>query len=439
MPKYIFENGVMKLDPQYKVSQSSKNPSLEITSDAQSLTIVSSLQDIQEASQAQQNVTGKPMQVSESMIASIDIMQDSEYLNKFGTKESLDGGGLLDGLTKIFERHEVPIGLINKLLILSEYSLNFIIDDSGSMNTESDALISQASPQLKEARDPTGIRAANNKKLTRWEEAEDRIHIIFDMLAYIPTHKISISFLNRTEQLILSHHGKTPEQFSQHAHLEINKLFKKTPSGGTPLYQILSQAFKATNNTMHYVFTDGEPGDASIEQMKQLVLQRNYKMHPLTFLSCTSDDASAEWMKRIENEAPFTAELDDFVSERSEVQKAQGAAFPFTRGFWLICQLVAAINPDDLDALDEAIPFSKKTLDDLMGRKTTLTEYQRYFQMNPNAVKYGYLQQQFEREDVVAQHILMPPTTLYSAQNSNAFFHAQQTQPSAPPYYGYTP
>ncbi|WP_131783849.1 hypothetical protein [Legionella gresilensis] len=439
MPKYIFENGVMKLDPNYQAQH--QNQGTLPTTNPQALTIISTTQDMQDASHAQQLATGKPMQVAEATIASMQIMQDEDYLNQFKTQQKLDGGELLDGLSNVFARYEVPIGLVNKLLALTEYSLNFIIDDSGSMNSLSDLPMSAAHPIVKQMRDPQGTRASMNGKLTRWEEAEDRIHIILDMLAYLPINKIKLGFLNNTSRnLEFSHAGRTPEQFAAEYHQKVSQLFSSKPGGGTPLYHRLSEAFsKSTGNTMHYAFTDGEPNDASVEDVKKLVLNRpNPKMNPLTFISCTENDEEAEWMKEIEEAAPFTAELDDFNSERKEVYKDQGPAFPFTRGFWLICQLVAAINPYDLDALDESVPFTKKTMNDLMGRSITIEEYRRYFQSNPNAQRFIHLSQQFEREDILAHHIVNPQSSMPNNM-SNPVYPPQIQQPMPqgqfpPPY-----
>jgi len=71
--------------------------------------------------------------------------------------------------------------------------------------------------------------------------------------------------------------------------------------------------------------------------------------------------------------------LDDFGDESREVLGDQGIALPYTRGFWLVCQLVAAMNPDDLDAMDESVPFTKTTLDNLLGIQHNEASYQHYF------------------------------------------------------------
>jgi hypothetical protein len=77
--------------------------------------------------------------------------------------------------------------------------------------------------------------------------------------------------------------------------------------------------------------------------------------------------------------APYCSESDDFADEAREVLKDQGAALPYSKGFHLICQLVAAMNPDDLDAMDESIPFTKFTLDNLLGIVSNDASYQHYF------------------------------------------------------------
>jgi hypothetical protein len=84
-------------------------------------------------------------------------------------------------------------------------------------------------------------------------------------------------------------------------------------------------------------------------------------------------------MKDCEEVAPYCSESDDFDDERREVVGDQGVALPYTRGFWLVCQLVAAMNPDDLDAMDESVPFTKTTLDNLLGHVSSLESYRYYW------------------------------------------------------------
>jgi hypothetical protein len=84
-------------------------------------------------------------------------------------------------------------------------------------------------------------------------------------------------------------------------------------------------------------------------------------------------------MKDAEEIAPYCSESDDFHDEAAEVLRDQGAALPFSVGFHLVGQLVAAMNPDDLDAMDESIPFTKSTLDNLLGIDHNEESYRHYF------------------------------------------------------------
>merc|ERR1712078_816235 len=131
-----------------------------------------------------------------------------------------------------------------------------------------------------------------------------------------------------------------------------------------------------------YFFGDGLPngGRRAISEIVRIVKNRqDPSMNPVTFISCTNEDEAVEWMKDCEEVAPYCSESDDYGDESREVLEDQGEALPYTRGFWLICSLVAASNPDDLDAMDESVPFTKQTLDNLLGIQHDERTYRHYF------------------------------------------------------------
>ncbi len=72
----------------------------------------------------------------------------------------------------------------------------------------------------------------------------------------------------------------------------------------------------------------------------------------------------------------------------------------------MVSQLVAAINPDDLDALDDSLPLTKMTVDNLLGRIHTPLEYQFYFERNPHAIIYVDVYQYFLNDQRVARQII---------------------------------
>ena len=131
-----------------------------------------------------------------------------------------------------------------------------------------------------------------------------------------------------------------------------------------------------------YIFSDGQPngGHRAIQEIVRIVKHRiEPSQNPITFLSCTNEDKQVKWMKDCEEIAPYCAKLDDYGDKSREVLGDQGIALPYTSGFWLISQLVAAMNPDDLDAMDKSVPLTKTTLDNLLGIRHNKESYRYHF------------------------------------------------------------
>jgi len=74
-------------------------------------------------------------------------------------------------------------------------------------------------------------------------------------------------------------------------------------------------------------------------------------LNPITFVSCTDATDQVEWMKKLEEKAPFCSESDDYDEELKEVRGDQGESFPYSKGLYLICLLTAAMHPHDLGNL----------------------------------------------------------------------------------------
>ena len=127
-------------------------------------------------------------------------------------------------------------------------------------------------------------------------------------------------------------------------------------------------------------------------------------------------------MLQIEEIAPYTAEIDDYMSERKEVMSDQGSAFPYTRGLWLLSHLIAALNPDDLDAMDESVPFSKHTLDEMLGRYHTPEEYHYYFQHNPHSSRYREYFEELSTVALPARRIIPADKLPKRSQSKNGIF-----------------
>ena len=366
MAKYKFVNGVMVKQGDAPTKGTNTVP----------LAIVATPEDIAEASQVQPALV-----VPQATQEAINEVTEESFISKFKCREDIDEEEIMDRLSFLFATYEVPIGLLRKLIELTDYSVNIILDDSGSMAAETDSTVAQAGPFMVS----TIFAGVDPKtKMTRWQEQEDRLHVILDFLGCIPTGPVRVSFMNRHDKFILEHKDITPTDWINKAHQQLRDACKSHPSGGTPTYEKLKESFDhATGNTMHYLFTDGVPNGGPEQVSKLIVNRSNPRQNPLTLVSCTNVDSEAEWMKQIEEDGPFVSETDDFADERDEVNHDQGAAFPYTKGLWLLCLLVGAINPYDLDALDDTRPLSKFTLDNIMGRATSPEEYKKYWDSHP--------------------------------------------------------
>jgi hypothetical protein len=417
--KYIFVNGVMMKNPEYMAAHPTGNKKTEIGVEKQ-LAVVCSLTD-QEDAKEEYDVQTKPedskdrqftFETTSGTMEAMALMSSPEYVQCISSPAPETAQqhvqeppkSLFDQLIDYFIIYEVPLGLIDKLLELRHYRLNFLVDDSGSMQLASDAPRSEATVYM-----PCHGHAGN---MTRLEEEENRLHIFMDILAFIPTKGIQFYFMNTHREIKIDQHGKSPDAFKQEAHSAIRDAFAHLTMGATPTYRLLTKSFKdaeehSSDPTAHYLLTDGCPSDRSADEVGKLIKKRHHpERNPMTLLSCTNVDSECEWMKDIEEIAPYTSECDDFSDEKDEVVKDQGIAFPYTRGFWLICSLVAAMNPHDLDALDESIPLTKFTLDELLGRCHSAAEYSYYFNHNPHAKHYADKFERFLTEPVTAVHIV---------------------------------
>ncbi|HSW71599.1 MAG TPA: hypothetical protein VLH77_06440, partial [Gammaproteobacteria bacterium] len=249
--------------------------------------------------------------------------------------------------------------------------------------------------------------------LTRWEEAHNRIHILLDILAYVPCKGIKISFLNNNDTITLSQQNETPESFLKIAHEQVHTIFndmhdnpRKKLKPRTPLYPALEAAFRDSENTFVYPWTDGEPNSGGgTDAVCRLIKNRDAQKFPVNLMSCTDND-DADWMKAVDQQAARVAEIDDFDSERQEVLQKQGPAFPYTYGIYLVSGLVAALCPNDLDALDEDIPLSKMTFDNILGMKLTEAEYKHYWDLNPFSRAHSKVYDKFLTEQMHALKIL---------------------------------
>ncbi len=317
-----------------------------------------------------------------------------------------------DVMQAIGEQNEIdrtPIGLTNKLMTAAGVDRHYVIDNSGSMgsalrlrdkegNINPTALLKNAHPEILKRRRPS-LETENTETMTRYEEAESRLHYIIDKLKYIPTGDWSFDFMNdgrvngRYQSLDckIERGNKSPDQFALEAHRLVSEKFSVEPTGTTPLNSTVMKAFEDIKRNkraklsrdseietkVHFtIITDGDPTpNASLRQTPKqaneeivatLKNRETPEEIPTHVWLCGEE---VKWTELLDKDCPFVVVIDDFQSESIQVREKQGIRFPYTLGFYIVCATVGAdpVNKHDLDTVDDNFPYSKFIFDSING------------------------------------------------------------------------
>ncbi|KAL3816632.1 hypothetical protein ACHAXA_004814, partial [Cyclostephanos tholiformis] len=290
-------NGVMKMNPEYMSWQESRagaaGTATSLPNSAQALPVVSSMVDHMQLN----DDLGTNIPLSEATDATIEMMQDSEFCADAGMSPNT----MVDELGSVLSKYEVPMGLMNKLMMLTEFhALEFIIDNSGSMLCDTDS------------NDPI-----THRPISHWKEAQLRLKEMIKILAYVPFNRVVVEFLNRRDQVILTRQGWAPALFIQDANCKIDAVFARGPAGTTPALEKLQESLirGQGRSIACYFFGDGTPngGEGAKKEIVNILMHRQDPAgNPITFISCTNEDDQVEWMKEAEELVPYCSKSDDF-------------------------------------------------------------------------------------------------------------------------------
>jgi hypothetical protein len=140
--KYCKVNGIAKLNPAYtawqrqQTQQQHGQTATSLKNPNAALPVISNMDDYLKYNEA--NVASGSAQRPLASLTdhALEKMQDPAFSKQVG----LNSDQMVDGLQAILSKYEVPIGLTSKLLDLQQFDvLEFIIDDSGSMNNITDS------------------------------------------------------------------------------------------------------------------------------------------------------------------------------------------------------------------------------------------------------------------------------------------------------------
>ena len=243
----------------------------------------------------------------------------------------------LEKLRILCQKYEIKPDLCHRLRQLEAFEIIFVCDDSGSMGSLVDQQVSS------NGGDPF---ASVNKR--RWDELCSIVTIVAEIAACLDPTGIDVYFLNRPP---LSH---------VFAHDAILQAFSYPPQGYTPIVKTLDQMLREKADVFRekqvlvILATDGEPtdplGNPNIPEFIQRVKSKPQNMF-LTIVACTDDDASIKYLNVLDRKVPRVDVVDDYRSERNEIQAKKGKSYPFTFGDYVAKILLGSIDPtmDDMD------------------------------------------------------------------------------------------
>ncbi|KAJ3381647.1 hypothetical protein HDU92_005222 [Lobulomyces angularis] len=309
--KYARFNGFIVLNPAYlRWQKRNLNPTTLINAQS-ALPITSTMEDYNEY-----NITLKEAGLSERLLSETTAQVFENFYNEYLSKVGTDAEDLFNSIQKIFSFYEIPIGFISMLYKLEAlHSLDFVIDDA---NVNNNTLL-----------DSCAVNIGNKN----FETAIETMKIFIEILAYVPIKKIQIKFLHRRDVLSFPKKGHSPKEFINEANAALDKAVASTPTISTTYYAAIKKVLDNTDNSKRREKKITKP---------IFSLKTKFEKHPLSLI-CFDEDSNESWNRN----------LKSFSKKRDKVLKDQGAGIPFSKGLYLMSQLISVLNPKSLGAMHE--------------------------------------------------------------------------------------
>ena len=234
-----------------------------------------------------------------------------------------------NALDAVARKYEIKKSMAERLLILREFEIVIVCDDSGSMMTTVDGT-----------------------QRTRWDELCSIVKIVLEIGVIFDTNGVDIYFINGRA----FRNVKDPKT--------VDQVFSTRPCGYTPLAPALEEIFCSTlahrgrdKKLLVFVATDGVPtdsdGNENVPELERVMTQvRKIETTYVAFLLCTDDPNCVSYLTKWDQTMDNVDVTDDFHTERSNVWKYQGKNYPFSFGDYVVKALIGAVDPV-IDALNE--------------------------------------------------------------------------------------
>jgi hypothetical protein len=229
----------------------------------------------------------------------------------------------------------------NKIKQLAGYEIVVVCDDSGSMSWP--------------------LTNHTGKTKTRWDELKEIVSRVLEIAVLLDDDGVDLYPLNQDPiTKVKSIKDKAVTEF-----------FEKGPGGVTPLGKVLRKILAnkkdavAKGKLLILIATDGVPTDdegRNDTETVEYILKNERKLKysdPTSayvgFLACTDDKQTMEFLKEWDTKMDKLDVVDDFVSERAEVEEAakkKGEKGYFSYGDYIVKALIGSVDPT-LDKADE--------------------------------------------------------------------------------------
>jgi hypothetical protein len=244
----------------------------------------------------------------------------------------------------VADKYDIRADFCAKLRKLEDYEIILVADDSGSMNTRVVEGTTVSAANALASASATGAFAPSR---TRWTELLEFSNIVTDIASIMDRSGMDIYFLNRPPLLNVTSSSDP----------RLGMAFSRYPSGSTPLVKTLQNIIhnKCRANMerrfLIIIATDGVP-DEGANELFNTIKYRPSNVN-ISILACTDDEAAVSYMNKIDRCVPGVDVVDDYRSERIEIQRHQGASYSFSYGDYVVKVLLGSIDPE-MDRLDES-------------------------------------------------------------------------------------
>jgi hypothetical protein len=234
--------------------------------------------------------------------------------------------------------NKLPITLLSMLNELKHQNIYFIIDNNISMLTPLTTSYNGLSAYFK---------SSSKICYTRWNETEDNLYLLLEVLSFIHPTSIHISY-DTTDSYFYYYGGYSFDTIYHDLHTLFRKII---PTRETKL-PIEKNFIYSWRSSLVYLFTDVE------------FLYNN--LIPMTII--TSGDCT-------KTNTNITS-IGSYIHERNKFHTIHGDYVNYTISIWIICVLCSAIHPTQLDLTNT---LSKETIYLLTGTIISDKDYKTIY------------------------------------------------------------